>query len=219
MKSRIIIPTIFMIAALATPAASQTDELATVATPTIDEVLAGSTAPRDIRERLIVVAVDYYTVQDEMRRGYIVVDSSLRADIDTVFAYARQIRYPIEMVVPIRFDLPGNGSSMSNLNNSYAFHYRNKVGIRGSLSVHSYGRAIDINPYNNPYVSASGKVIPQGAVIDPADPRTLSASHPLVLKFEELGWTWGGSWTEPKDYMHFEKPSTRSAPPTSSADK
>lgn len=201
-----------MIAALATRAAGQNDERATVATPSIDEVLVGSTAPREIRERLVVVAVDYYTEQNELRRGYIVVDSSLRADIDTIFAYARQIHYPIEMVVPIRFDLPGDGSSMSNLNNSYAFHYRNKVGIRGSLSVHSYGRAIDLNPYNNPYVSASGKVIPQGAVIDPADPRTLSATHPLVLKFEELGWTWGGSWTDPKDYMHFEKPITPSAP-------
>ena len=95
---------------------------------------------------------------------------------------------------------------MDTLNNSYSFHYRRiSTSGNGSRSVHSYGMAIDINPYNNPAVLANGKVIPQGGPYDRDIPGTLADTSPVVKEFIRLGWTWGGNWTSLKDYMHFEK--------------
>ncbi|MEV9158276.1 M15 family metallopeptidase [Klebsiella variicola] len=28
----------------------------------------------------------------------------------------------------------------------------------------------------------------------------------MIEEFERLGWKWGGSWANPTDYQHFEKP-------------
>jgi hypothetical protein len=61
----------------------------------------------------------------------------------------------------------------------------------GAPSFHSGGLALDVNAPSNPYV-ASGKnaahTIPPGA-------NDLARS---------LGMEWGGAWTSPKDFMHFE---------------
>jgi len=27
---------------------------------------------------------------------------------------------------------------------------------------------------------------------------------PIVAIFDRFGWTWGGSWTNPTDYQHFQ---------------
>ena len=172
---------------------------------TLQKALEGTTAPQSITSRLVLLDVEYYGTDSLLHRGQIVVDSAVAADVEAVFGFARSIRYPIETTIPIKFDLPNNGSSMSGLNNSYGFHYRRIVGGKG-LSIHSYGRAFDLNPFQNPLISSSGRTVPAGAAYDPKDPRTLTADHPLVAFAESLGWTWGGRWSSPKDYMHFEKP-------------
>lgn len=61
----------------------------------------------------------------------------------------------------------------------------------GSPSFHSAGLALDVNAPTNPY-SASGK----------AGKHAIPDSANAVAR--SLGMEWGGSWTSPKDYMHFE---------------
>lgn len=178
---------------------------------TLTQALAGSTAPEQLMSQMAIVDVEYYSTDGKLHRGQIVIDSTLRGDIEEIFAFIRQIRYPIDMVIPIKFDLPDNGTTMANLNNIYSFHYRQIVNKSPTdksvkLSRHSYGRAVDFNPFNNPYITSSGKIIPEGGKYDTTDPRTLTAEHPLVKKLIAMGWIWGGNWTTPKDYMHFEKP-------------
>lgn len=69
------------------------------------------------------------------------------------------------------------------------FNERNRRGGR-TLSVHSWGAAIDLDPWRNergkPYKKDAG-MIPM-AVVD---------------IFEEAGWTWGGRFSVP-DAMHFQ---------------
>ena len=131
---------------------------------------------------------------------------TLKEDVIHLFRFMRNQRFPIESAIPIRFDKPNDGTSMDTLNNSYSFHYRRiSTSGNGSRSVHSYGMAIDINPYNNPAVLANGKVIPQGGTYDRDIPGTRADTSPVVKEFIRLGWTWGGNWTSLKDYMHFEK--------------
>jgi hypothetical protein len=80
--------------------------------------------------------------------------------------------------------------------------------IRGSTawSAHAYGKAIDVDPFQNPYRSGD-RVIPElaTAYLDRGRvlPGVITATGPVVAAFRAVGWTWGGSWTTPKDLMHF----------------
>ena len=38
------------------------------------------------------------------------------------------------------------------------------------------------------------------------DPGMLHDGDAAVRVFTDAGWTWGGSWHDPKDYQHFELP-------------
>jgi len=90
--------------------------------------------------------------------------------------------------------------------NTSAFNCRRATGST-SWSEHAYGRAIDVNPIENPYVSAAG------VVAHPASRPYLDRSrhrpgmaYPggvLVEAFRSVGWGWGGDWSGVKDYQHF----------------
>ncbi len=173
---------------------------------TLQKALEGSLAPEELLEQMVIIDVEYYSDDAELHRGQIVVDKSLERDVVEIFQFIKDQRIEVKMVVPIKFDLPDGNTTMAHLNNTYGFHYRYVVGGSTRLSNHSYGRAIDFNPFDNPYISKSGTVLPKGGEYDPADnPRSFSGDSPLVKKFIELGWIWGGNWGDPKDYMHFEK--------------
>lgn len=169
--------------------------------------------PAEIRNKQKIVVVTYYSDDGKLHRGQLVIDGELEQDIKKVFEVVLRERTPIRSVIPAshpRFRLNGRWDDNLTMeaNNTSAFNYRAKTG-GGSLSVHAYGRAIDINPLINPYISVRKRrrtVQPKGAQYDPKVPGTLTATHPIVRTFIELGWQWGGNWKNPKDYQHFEKP-------------
>ncbi|MCK9209178.1 MAG: M15 family metallopeptidase, partial [Salinivirgaceae bacterium] len=72
-------------------------------------------------------------------------------------------------------------------------------------SNHAFGKAVDINPFNNPVIYADGKISPNGAKYQPKKDGTFSKEHPIVKKFIELGWRWGGNFQSFKDNHHFDK--------------
>lgn len=165
--------------------------------------------PPAIRNRQKLVEVSYYSFDGKVHQGQIVIDKSLVNDLKAVFKLALEIKFPIYSVIPVahpnfrknnRWD---DDLSMA-ANNTSGFNYREKTG-GGSLSNHAYGRAIDINTVQNPYVKGS-LVLPPNANYDTNAAGTLTANHPITKKFIELGWDWGGSWERLQDYQHFEKP-------------
>lgn len=174
-------------------------------TTQLQNKLIGTTANSTITQNLTLVNVEFFNNDNILQKGEIVIHKKLADDIVVIFEFIKENKIPVEMVVPIKFDRPNGNTSMANLNNTYSFHHRKKANAK-SLSMHSYGTAIDINPFNNPYISPKGDTIPSGATYTPkTDPKSLHKSHPLVLKFKKLGWTWGGDWITIKDYMHFQK--------------
>jgi hypothetical protein len=91
--------------------------------------------------------------------------------------------------------------------NTSAFNCRFVAGSGGVWSEHAYGRAIDVNPIENPYVTASGYVSPPaGAPYARRDRHVAGLVHgggPVVRAFAAAGWEWGGSWSGTRDYQHF----------------
>ena len=69
----------------------------------------------------------------------------------------------------------------------------------------SFGAGMFVFPHGI-YVDKDGNVLPHGAKYDPSVAGAFTSDHPIVRAFINLGWGWGGNWTSPKDYQHFEKP-------------
>ena len=69
-------------------------------------------------------------------------------------------------------------------------------------SNHAFGRAIDINPFQNPYIK-DGLVEPVGAIYKLDQPGTLTVE--IVEFLKKRGGIWGGDYHDLKDYHHFEK--------------
>jgi hypothetical protein len=75
----------------------------------------------------------------------------------------------------------------------------------GSWSNHAYGRAIDVNPVENPYVGCGRtRNAASARYLDRSRLRKGMVTPAVVAAFRSIGWGWGGSWAgKTKDYMHF----------------
>ncbi|MDQ3641911.1 MAG: M15 family metallopeptidase, partial [Actinomycetota bacterium] len=72
-------------------------------------------------------------------------------------------------------------------------------------SAHAFGKAIDVNPVENPYLLEGTVLPPAGAAfVDRSNVRPGMAVRggELVTAFAAAGWSWGGVWANP-DYQHF----------------
>ncbi|OHA47116.1 MAG: hypothetical protein A3A80_01715 [Candidatus Terrybacteria bacterium RIFCSPLOWO2_01_FULL_44_24] len=161
--------------------------------------------PEEILERQRIVEVLYYSFDDKLHKGQIVVDTSLAVDVKGAFDLIKRIKFPVYSVIPIvdKLFLYDDEKSMS-LNNSSGFNYR-MIAKTNKLSNHAFGRAIDINPAINPYIREDYRY-PEGVEYDSNLPGAMTADGKVVKYFKMHGWAWGGDWTDTKDYMHFEKP-------------
>jgi len=161
--------------------------------------------PEDVLNQMTIVDVKYISFDQQLHKGQVVIHRDLEKDIKTIFELALSLKFPITQVTPIsdeRFNWDDTTSMEAN--NTSAFNYRMKIGKPGEISMHGRGRAIDINPRLNPYIRGS-LIHPAGSTYQPGNAGVLTADHPLVLRFKELGWSWGGDWVDLKDYQHFEK--------------
>ncbi len=204
--------------------AAQSPELGTWERPLVDiamteaEAFAGldPACPPNIRERQRVVEVRYLGFDGKIHQGQLVLDRALVGDIQEIFQLALDIEFPFQSVIPIshpRFRKEGGWDDNLSMdaNNTSAFNYRVIAGSQ-RLSNHAYGRAIDINPLQNPYIKGN-YLSPTAGYYAPDTPGTLTPEHPLTRAFLKRGWNWGGFWETSLDFQHFDKLLTPTAPP------
>lgn len=170
---------------------------------TFEEAIAGTKAPKNIVENLAIMNVAYYSFDGKLHRGQLVVHRDVQSDIEKVFELILKEKFPVAKCIPIVKYGWSDSISMAN-NNTSSFNYRTIAGTN-RLSLHAYGLAIDINPYNNPVVYENGRISPKGAKYDPKKAGTFSSECQIVKLFKELGWRWGGEFVSFKDYHHFDK--------------
>ncbi len=168
------------------------------------DAIAGTNAPLEIIDRLSIVDVCYYSFDGLRHQGQIIIDRELEDDTSDIFDLIEKLKFPIGHAIPIVVYNWQDGESMA-ANNTSGFNFRVIEGTT-KLSLHSFGRAIDINPVQNPVIYPHGVIAPEGAVYKPQKTGTFSAGHPIVEEFLKRGWHWGGNFDQPKDYHHFEKP-------------
>lgn len=143
--------------------------------------------------------------------GEMIVNKIIAEDVLEIMRELYANDYLIEKMLLIDEYGADDEASMQD-NNSSAFNYR-MVANTNTLSRHGMGMAVDINPKYNPYVvkQSNGQVwiSPENGK-EYAD-RTqdflgkIAANDLCVKLFAEHGFSWGGYWSEPKDYQHFER--------------
>ena len=152
----------------------------------------------------------HYNKEGEVLKGELICHQSISEDLLTIFRELYKAKYPIErMVLVDEYDADDEASMQAN--NSSAFNFRYVSGTK-SLSRHSRGMAIDINPLYNPYVRQhNGRTVVEPTNAEAYVDRTKDFPYKIVKGdlcyrlFKKYGFTWGGEWKNSKDYQHFEK--------------
>ncbi|AFH49593.1 Putative cytoplasmic protein [Ignavibacterium album JCM 16511] len=169
---------------------------------TFEESIAGINIPETIRRNLVLIDVQYYSFDEKLHQGQLVVHKSVEGDLKEIFEIIKEIKFPIHKAVPI-VKYGWNDDVSMSVNNTSAFNYR-RFRDAGIVSYHAKGLAIDINPLQNPQIKR-GKTIPEGSTYDKSKPGTLTEASQIVKEFRKRGWMWGGFWRSSKDFQHFEK--------------
>lgn len=144
--------------------------------------------------------------------GELIVHKNIAKNTVNVFKELYNISYPISRMSLVS-EFQGNDWQSIEANNTSALNCRTVAGTK-KWSNHAYGRAIDINPIENPYVSRKGKISHNASLKYKkrrhlnrslsSDKAVLLANDKATLIFKKHGWKWGGDWNSIKDYQHFE---------------
>ncbi|MGH2735676.1 MAG: M15 family metallopeptidase [Actinomycetota bacterium] len=160
--------------------------------------------------RLRLIRVSFHGFDGERHIGKLV------AHKDAVEALVRAFRSMYRKGFKIRRmylvdKYGGNDRRSMRADNTSVFNCRYVSGTT-TWSQHAYGRAIDINPVENPYVAGDGTVSPRkGRRYADRSRHAKGMIHrrgATVRAFRRAGWGWGGHWQSSKDYQHFSATGT-----------
>ena len=159
-------------------------------------------ALRDLR----LLTLTQWGFDRHVRTGRLIVHREVARDVAAAFRDLYAARFPIRRMLLI--DAYGGSDFRSiEADNTSAFNCRYVDGTT-RWSNHAYGRAIDVNPIENPYVSgASTSHAASRPYLDRSRRRPGMAYEggALVRSFDRIGWGWGGRWSGTKDYQHFSE--------------
>ncbi len=156
---------------------------------------------------LSYLQVMYVDFSGNVQKGEMICEKKLAKELLQIFKELFDIKYPIEKIRLVDEYDADDEKSMGD-NNSSCFNYR-VVADTNVVSMHGYGRAVDINPLYNPYI-VGDKVMPSNG--KPYADRNKNFAYKIDENdrcykiFRSHGWLWGGHWTSSKDYQHFYKP-------------
>ena len=163
-------------------------------------------------EDLRYLRIRHIDFDGEEQMGEMIVHKEVSVEATEIFEALYKAGYPIKKMRLVS-DYKGNDWQSIESDNTSAFNCRPATGSK-AWSKHSYGKAIDINPIENPYISRKGYISHKASQIyrkrvhqksTSADKAVLSKGDKAVQIFKKYGWEWGGDWSGVKDYQHFSK--------------
>jgi D-alanyl-D-alanine carboxypeptidase len=162
--------------------------------------------PVALRGDLRLLTLSHWGFDGRPRTGTLVVHRDVARELVAVFRDLYAARFPIRRMVPI--DAYGGSDFRSiEADNTSAFNCRYVDGTK-RWSNHAYGTAVDVNPIENPYVSAGRTVHAASGTYVSRTPRRRGMAFEggaLVRAFDRIGWGWGGRWSSARDYQHFSE--------------
>jgi len=164
---------------------------------------------RDLR----YLQIKYHDFNGKDKIGEMIVHKDIAYDVLYIMEELYNVGYPIRTMRLIS-DFGGNDWLSIEADNTSAFNCRRATGSK-KWSNHAYGKAIDINPIENPYISRNGHISHKASqkyrmrvhygYLTPEDKALLLPNDIAVKIFKKYGFRWGGDWVHIKDYQHFDK--------------
>lgn len=159
---------------------------------------------------LRVLTVSHWGFDKRVHAGQLVVNVDAAEPLSSAFARLYELRFPVRHMRIVH--MYGSKSAYPKDGDvTGVFRCRQAVpspctgGRRtGTWSQHAYGRALDLNPVENPYVGCGMTRDENASKYVRRTPIRPGMVTPAVVQaFASVGWRWGGYWTNSKDYMHF----------------
>jgi hypothetical protein len=198
-----------LLALIATPASAAYRYSISPITPRVKARIMGSSyhtgCPVPLRN-LRYVRVRYWDFDHHQKLGELIVNRDASGAIVRVFRKLYANGYRIRRMRLV--DAYGASDYRSiEADNTSAFNCRFVDGT-SHWSNHAYGRAIDVNPLENPYVYTNGTTShPRSRkYVDRSRRRhraMILRGDSTVRAFSAQGWGWGGNFSGGKDYQHF----------------
>ena len=163
-------------------------------------------------EDLRYLQISYKDFHGQSKVGEMIVHKAVAPEVIKIFEELYVIGYPIRKMKLVS-DYKGSDWQSIEADNTSAFNCRNATGSK-KWSRHSYGKAIDLNSIENPYISRSGRIAHKASLQyrkrvhkknTVADKAVLLKNDKATKIFKKHGWKWGGDWRGVKDYQHFSK--------------
>jgi hypothetical protein len=173
----------------------------------------GCPVPPSSLRRLTLTYRDY---TGTLRRGEIILAARAVNAVRAVFVTAFQAGFRFKRIVPTDA-FYGRGTVSPTQSDiramaagaTSAYNCRSVTGSRYRISEHSFGDAIDVNTFENPYATTS-RIYPAAAAqryyIERsrhlADMGVISPVSVVARAFAARRWLWGARWAR-HDYQHF----------------
>ena len=156
-------------------------------------------------DQLRYVEMSHWGFDGRVRKGVMIVNETAVDAVRTAFGALFVKRFPIRRMHLVD-DYGADDFASIEADNTSSFNCRKATG-ETRWSEHAYGRAIDINPIENPYVHADGSTTHPSSqpYLDRTQRRPGMAREggTLVAAFDAAGWDWGGRWSPIQDLQHF----------------
>lgn len=163
----------------------------------LEQFLKGIEIPSILKDNLDCISVKHYDFNNQISNGFIICNKKISDNLKLVFNDLLKLNFPIHSIIPIS-EFKWDDMESVKFNNSSCFNYRFVIGSN-KLSDHATGNAIDINPFQNPWIHPSAHKI-EGRKYDKKQMGTITDE--VVNIFKKYGFSWGGDWKTP-DYQHF----------------
>jgi len=157
------------------------------------------------RAQLRVVSVNFVGFDGAVHRGALVVNADVAGKVVAIFTQLYESRFPIRRMEPIE-NYGGDDAASMAADNTSAYNCRraSQANAPAADSPHANGRAIDLNPYENPWLDPRCHCFQPDAGYGSrrAGPGVIGAHGVAWQIFVSEGWIWQDNATP--DYQHFD---------------
>lgn len=151
------------------------------------------------------VEVNFHGFDGSVHRGVLVVNADVATEVARIFTALFDGGYRIHRMAPIEAYRGDDNASMANDNTS-AYNCRRTAQANASPtdSPHANGRAVDVNPYENPWVDDRCHCFQPDAYYGThrSGPAAIVKGGLVWSIFTSAGWIWQDNPTV--DYQHFD---------------
>ncbi|MFW6600532.1 M15 family metallopeptidase [Propionibacteriaceae bacterium Y2011] len=157
------------------------------------------------RDQLRRVDIRFHDFDGKIQRGHLIVNADVAPSIARIFAELYEQKFPIERMQGVEaYDGDVNDSLADNNTSAYNCRRPDQTNSPVAQSPHANGRAIDINPVQNPWRDRRCACwSPSARNADrTAGPGKILKNGPLWQSFDREDWIWQN--IDVPDYMHFD---------------